>query len=426
MKTLLTLLLLGNILMATTLDYLDVNGVKIPLIYEKDNRLPLASAQIVFRNSGSIMDNNQSGLAKLSAKMMNEGTLKRGSTGFASALDAKAIHLSVSTGSETLVMEVGALSEHFSEGFGFLNELLVEPNLSDESLKKVKTQVLGSIKRKENDFDYTANVQLKALLYEGTSLANPSVGTEKSISALELKDVKTFLKEHLVLNRAIIVLGGDIDLDKVKKELTTTLSQLPKGEEGTLPTFEIRSKPTEITLKRETEQAYLYFGAPYNIKVGDTEEYKGRVATFILGAGGFGSRLMEEIRVKRGLAYSAYARPNVARSHSFFFGYLQTKLESLDEARTTTNEVMKTFVEKGVTQEELDHAKKFLLGSEPLRVETLSQRLSRTFMEYYKGEELGSSKEDLAKIESLTLAEVNAFIKEHKEILDLTYSIVTK
>jgi predicted Zn-dependent peptidase len=134
---------------------------------------------------------------------------------------------------------------------------------------------------------------------------------------------------------------------------------------------------------------------------------------------------MEEIRVKRGLAYSAYARVSISNSNSYFMGYLQTKTESLEEAQRTVKEVISEFVANGVTEGELEQAKKFLLGSEPLRVETLAQRLNRTFMEYYKGEELGHSKVELEKIRTLTLKDLNDFIKSHKEILELSFAIVT-
>jgi predicted Zn-dependent peptidase len=135
---------------------------------------------------------------------------------------------------------------------------------------------------------------------------------------------------------------------------------------------------------------------------------------------------MEEIRVKRGLAYSAYARVHVSKSVSYFNGYLQTKIESQNEAKETVKEVIAEFVAKGVTAEELEQTKKFLLGSEPLRVETMSQRLQRTFMDYYKGFGLNHSKEELKKIKNLKLDDLNAFIKRHQEILELSFAIVTK
>ncbi|MEN8146198.1 MAG: pitrilysin family protein [Campylobacterota bacterium] len=411
--------------MASTLDHITVEGVKIPLIHEEDKRLPMVSLQLVFKQSGSIEDGKLPSLAKMSAKMMNEGTSKLGSIGFAKALDAKAVHLSAHTGTETFVMELSSLKESFDYGLDKFEDLLTDPNLNTESLEKVKAVSIGALSRKENDHDYVAARALKAELFKGTVLEHPSSGRVDDVKKVQIKDVTAFLQDHLVLSRAVVVIGGDITLDEAKTKVTELLKQLPKGKRSDLPFVEVTKKSQYEVLERDTEQAYVYFGSPYNIKVGDSDEYKARVATFILGTGGFGSRLMEEIRVKRGLAYSAYARVTLARSHVYFTGYLQTKLESQKEAEATVKEVIAAFVKEGVTQAELDQARKFLLGSEPLRVETLSQRLSRTFQEYYKGQELGSSLKELEKIRVLTLDDLNVYIKKHTEINDLTFAIVT-
>ncbi len=412
--------------MAATIDYIETNGLKIPLVYENDKRLPLVSMQFTFTNSGSISDTNKAGLAKFSAKMMNEGTKKLGSTAFASKLESKAIHIASSTGSETFVIEMGSLKEEFDEGLKHFEALLKDPNLSEDAVKKVKTMTLGGLSAKENDFDYTASNELKSILFSGTPLGQPSSGTLESVQSINLNDVKSFINSHLASSRLIVVLGGDIDLEDAKMKIAKVINALPKGTNEKIKNYAVTPTPKESVLKRETEQAYVYFGSPYNMKDGDEDYYKARVATFILGTGGFGSRLMEEIRVKRGLAYSAYARVHVSKSSSYFSGYLQTKLDSLEEAQKTVNAVISKFVKKGVTEEELEQTKKFILGSEPLRVETMSQRLSRTFMEFYKGEKLGSSVQELEKIKNLKLEDLNIFIKDHSEINDLSYAIVTK
>lgn len=413
--------------MASTLDFIEVHGVKVPFIFEEDKRLPLLSMQIVFAHSGSIDEGKYYGLARLAGKMLNEGSLKRGAVGFADALDARAIQLSAHAGNETFVIELGSLKEEFDTGLSLLSEQLREPNFTAKSLDKVKTMALSDIARKEADFDTVASDELKAVLFEGTPMAVPNIGTKESIKAIKLGDVEAFKKEHLVLSNALIVMGGDISMADAKAKAHSLLSILEKGKEGKERHYEPRKTPKESILKRpQTEQAYLYFGAPFSMKEGDAEFYKARVAMFILGSSGFGSRLMEEIRVKRGLAYSAYSRLSVAKTNTYFSGYLQTKLESQAEAKKTVVEVIDTFVREGVTQSELDQARKFLLGSEPLRVETLSQRLGRTFSEYYQGKPLGHSLQELDLIRTLTLDELNDFIKRHGEIKNLSYAIVTK
>ncbi|MDQ7047949.1 MAG: hypothetical protein Q9M39_10245 [Sulfurovum sp.] len=124
------------------------------------------------------------------------------------------------------------------------------------------------------------------------------------------------------------------------------------------------------------------------------------------------------------MGYTASLRRT--KSVSYLSGYMQTKLSTQDEAKALIQEVVDTFVNKGITQKELDDTKKFLLGSEPLRTETLSQRLSRAYSDFYYGRPLGFAKEQLKKIDSVTLKEINDFILSHKELSDLSFSIVTK
>ncbi len=405
---------------------LDVNGVNVPVIYENDSRLPIVSVQVVFENGGTISNVGKAGLSRAVAKLYGEGTKSLGSSAFAEKLDAKAIHISAHTGGETFVFELSCLKEHFKEGVEALTSLLTDPNLSEEAMQQVKTVTIGEIQRKSTDFDYVANETLKELLFKDSVLAQSSIGTQESIEALSLSDIKAFIDEHIVTSRAICVTGGDISKEDANESIQTILGKLKPGKVAELPYIKANTKMLEEIVRKKTEQAYVYFGSPFDMKTDDEEYYKARVAIFVLGSSGFGSRLMEEIRVKKGLAYSAYGRVNVNRSNAYFSGYLQTKLESQDEAQKSVNEVIKTFVEKGVTQEELDQAKKFLLGSEPLRVETLSQRLSRTFLDYYKGAPLDNAQRELKKIEALELSDLNDFIARHKEILNLSYAIVTQ
>ncbi len=419
------ILFLGQVLMAAVVDYVEVKGVKVPVIFEADHRLPLASLQLVFTNSGSITDGAHAGLAKLSARMMNEGSKTLGSDGFADALDSKAIGLSAHAGVETFVFELSSLKSEFNTALALFQSLLADPNVTQENLQKIQTNTVGSLMRKANDYDYVADVALKALLFKGTPLAQPASGTPESVKAISLENVQKFLQEHLVLSRAIIVVGGDLDLAALKTRLHTLLEVLNIGTSRKVGHYNAVSKSAQKIITKKTEQAYIYFGSPYNLHVNAPDYYKARVATYILGTGGFGSRLMEEIRVKRGLAYSAYARLHISASSNYMTGYLQTKTDSMKEAKATVIEVIDNFVAKGVSETELKQAKKFLLGSEPLRVETLSQRLSRTFMEYYKGQKIGASLEELKKIEALDLKTLNAFIAAHPEINQLGFAIVT-
>ncbi len=418
------ILTLQGILMSANLSNIEVNGTTVPFIFEEDKNLPIVSMQLVFQNAGSLTD-TKDGLVKMTASLLNEGTKKEGSIGFATKLENHAISLSTHAGKETFVIEVGSLKEQFPEAIERLKELLQDPNYSKETLEKIKTQTIGELKRRESDFDYISSLEMKKMLFPNTPLAKASSGTVESVTSIALKDIEAQVKNYLGVNNAIVVMGGDMNQSEAKKLATSVLSFLPKVTEKALKTIKPMAKKQIKKKLVQSEQAYVYFGAPLNVPYDSKELYLSKVASFILGSSGFGSRMMEEIRVKKGLAYSAYSRFHTNKTHSYFSGYLQTKVESGDESVASVKEVVQTFLDKGVTQEELSSAQQFLLGSEPLRNETLSQRLSKAFHEYYNNQPLGYGKEELKQIEGIKLDELNAFIKKHREIAELSFSVVT-
>ena len=420
------LAILQGSLMGAEIKHIDVKGVQIPVIFEEQKSLPILNLQLVFQNSGYIQDGNKSGLVNLSSKLLNEGTKELGSTKFAELLDENAITINTSNGFETFVIELSSLKEESNKAISLLNDLLKSPNYSEDTLSKLKTLMVGSLKRKENDFDYVSQNQLKSILFKNTALENPSSGTIESISKIQLTDIEKFVKKTVNLNNLIIVAGGDFELKEFEKLVNPVLNTLEVGEKVEANKVVFESKNEEKTLLKDTQQAYIYFGSSFNIDSKDEENYKAKVASFILGGSGFGSRLMEEIRVKRGLAYSAYGSISINKSHTYFNGYLQTKNESADEAKKLVSQIVADFVKNGVTEDELKAAKNFLTGSEPLRSETLSQRLNRAFTLYYRGLEQDYSKKELEKIQNLKLKDLNDYIKSHNEINNLTFSIVRK
>ena len=406
------------------LQYIEINSTKVPFIFEEDKNLPIVSMQLIFQNSGTLSD-TKDGLVQLTASLLNEGTKKEGSVGFATQLENRAITLSTHAGKETFVMELGALKEEFPTAVERMVELLSDPNYSDETLEKIKTQTIGSIKRRESDFDYISSLEMKKMLFPNTPLAKPSSGTVESVGSIKLEDIEKQITTHIGLENAIVVMGGDLNTLEAKRLAEEVLKVLPMVSSEKLTTMTPIGKEQIKEMLVKSEQAYVYFGAPLDIAYDSNESHLSRVASFILGSSGFGSRLMEEIRVKKGLAYSAYSRFNINKTHAYFSGYLQTKVETGDEAVASVKEVVNDFIAKGVTQEELTSAQQFLLGSEPLRNETLSQRLNRAFHEFYNEKSLGSANEELTKIEHITLEELNAFIAKHSEIAKLSFSVVT-
>lgn len=387
----------------------------IDLIYERSCELPIVGLKLVFKVAGTCSEKKY-GVAKLAAELLSEGTKKLGSSEFNKALDMRAIMLGASAGFETFEISLESLSEHFEYGFDMLVDLLSDPNYDKNILEKLKTQALGVIASYSSDYDYQASGALQEILYPNSRLATPSIGTPKSISQIELSDIKEFIEDSLTLENMFVVLGGDIELENVKFQ--KLFNALNHGKEKTLTKIEVSKNKNLKIIDKPSEQAYIYFGSPINFDLRD--KFKLNVAMFILGSSGFGSRLMEEIRVKRGLAYSVYCSANLNLSYNSLNGYLQTKNESKDEAITLIKDEIAKFVQNGATQKELDAAKNFLLGSKPLSKETLFKRLAIAQKEHYQGYELGEFDLNLERIKALGLDELNSFISSLDEINSLS------
>ncbi|WJI91934.1 pitrilysin family protein [Helicobacter pylori] len=426
MKKILITLLLGVFmgLQASALTHQEINQAKVPVIYEENHLLPMGFIHLAFRGGGSLSDKNQLGLAKLFAQVLNEGTKELGAVGFAQALEQKAISLNVDTSTEDLQITLEFLKEYEDEAIMRLKELLKSPNFTQSTLEKVKTRMLAALLQKESDFDYLAKLTLKQELFVNTPLANAALGTKESIQKIKLDDLKQQFSKVFELNKLVVVLGGDLKIDQTLKRLNNALNFLPQGKAYEEPYFETSDKKSEKVLYKDTEQAFVYFGAPFKIKDLKQDLAKSKVMMFVLG-GGFGSRLMEKIRVQEGLAYSVYIRSNFSKVAHFASGYLQTKLSTQAKSVALVKKIVKEFVEKGMTQQELDDAKKFLLGSEPLRNETISSRLNTTYNYFYLGLPLNFNQTLLDQIQKMSLKEINDFIKAHTEINDLTFAIVS-
>ena len=410
--------------MAEMVKDVKVKDSLVPVVFEEGKYIPIITMQIVFNNAGHL-SNTKDGLASMSSKLLNEGTSRDGTAGFATKLDDHAIELSTHVGRESFIIELSSLKSEFAYGVERLKELLQDPNYTKEALDQVKRQKIGWLTQKQSDFDYIAGSALRAELFKGTALAKAYDGTLESVKDIELNDVKTFIENSLGYNNAIVVVGGDIEFSEAEKYTEDILKLLPKVEPKETVVVEASSKKETILINEETKQAYIYFGAPFNYSYKEKDQYKAKIAEYLLGGAGFGSRLMEEIRVKRGLTYGAYSALRRTKSVSYLSGYLQTKLSTQDEAKDLVQKVVDDFVAKGITADELKASKEFLVNSEPLRTETLSQRIGRAYGEYYYGRPLGFSKEQLKNIESVTLQEMNEFITAHKELSNISFAIVT-
>ncbi|EAK6286117.1 insulinase family protein [Campylobacter lari] len=399
---------------------LDFNNTKIDIIYENENELPVVFFKLIFKNSGKIAEKNHAGVASMLARMLNEGS----DDSFFKALEQKAVELYAKASFEHFQINIKCLKEHFDFAVEKLEKLLLNVRFDEKILQRLKTLALGELASLNTDYDYQAKRLLNKNVFIDEIFASGLDGTKESIEKISLKELHDFMSENLVLDNALFVFGGDIKEDEVKVKTEKICQILKRNIPNQNKSYKLIDENIEVSEQKSTEQAYIYFCSPFNIQINDEKMYLAKLALFILGQGGFGSRLMEEVRVKRGLAYSVYAMLDVNLNYSRVFGYLQTKNESSNEAKALVKEVFKNFVQNGVNEKEFQLAKQFLVGSMPLRYESLAKRLDIMLNEYLHGLKLGNLKEEMQKIKNTNLDELNDFIKTHSEITKVSFASI--
>ncbi|MCI6989763.1 MAG: insulinase family protein [Campylobacter sp.] len=395
-----------------------VNGVNVPVIFEKDASLPVSVLRLVFRCSGHIYE-SKLGLANLCARVLKEGTKSRGDK-FIDELEIKAVSIEASAGNETFSIEISSLKQNFSDAIRLFSELINDINLTDEVLNRLKLQIKGEIAGLESEYDLLSSLKLNSLLHPDINLKYPLLGTNESIDETSLDDIKEFFDKFLSLDNLFVVLGGDSEISEIN--LSEILSKFSTRNKRELKFIDTSSKPQKAIITKDSEQAYIYFGSPFDASL--DERHLSLVANFILGGSGFGSRLMEEIRVKRGYAYSVYSRAVLNPSMKKFSGYLQTKNENKDDAIEIIKDEIAKFIQNGVNSNELKQAQNFLLGSVVLQKETMFKRLNIGQNEFYNGYKFGDFENELEKIKNLKLDELNAFIKARNELSLLSFAIL--
>ncbi|MCV3424944.1 M16 family metallopeptidase [Campylobacter sp. IFREMER_LSEM_CL1085] len=399
---------------------LDFNETKIDIIYEYENELPVVFFKLIFKNSGKIAEKHNRGCASMLARLLNEGSNDE----FFKSLEYRAIELYAKASFEHFQISIKCLKEHFDFALEKLQELFLNVRFDEKILQRLKTLALGELASLNTDYDYQAKRLLNKNVFKDEIFASGLDGTKESIEKISLKELQDFMSENLVLDNALFVFGGDIKENEVKIKVEKICQILKRNVPNQNKSYKLVDESIEVSEQKSTEQAYIYFCSPFNIQINDEKMYLAKLALFILGQGGFGSRLMEEVRVKRGLAYSAYAMLDVNLNYSRVFGYLQTKNESSNEAKALVKEVFENFVQNGVNEKEFQLAKQFLVGSMPLRYENLAKRLDIMLNEYLHGLKLGNLKEEMQKIKNTNLDELNDFIKAHSEITKVSFASI--
>jgi zinc protease len=249
-------------------------------------------------------------------------------------------------------------------------EVLTQPTFPEEEIRREVEKTLAAIQSAEDQPDEVAEKEFQKTLFLNNRYGHPVEGTKESLPRITRESVLQFFRTYYHPGNAVLTIVGDITSDEVKKKLLPRLALWPVVKIPEKPfqsTF--ATGPKTIKIDRNITQANIILGHQ-GVNRENPDYYALTVMNYILGGGGFSSRLVEEIRVKRGLAYSVGSFFDVGKYPGSFQIFLQTKNESAREAITLSLQEAEHIQKKLVSEKELAGAKKYLIGSFPMRFDT--------------------------------------------------------
>ena len=292
--------------------------------------------------------------------------------------------LSSSSARDYATLSLRVLKKDLDKGWDLFMEVLTQPTFPDEEIKREVEKTLAAIQSTEDQPDEVAEKAFQKTLFLNSPYSHPVEGTKESLPRITREAIVRFYQSYYHPNNAILTVVGDISADEVKTKLLPRFEKWPMGE---IPkslfstTFEKEQKTVKID--RPIMQANIILGHA-GVSRDNPDYYALTVMNYILGGGGFSSRLVEEIRNKRGLAYSVASFFDPGKYPGSFQIALQTKNSSAREAITLSLQQMERIRKELVSEKELEGAKKYLIGSFPMRLNTQGKLTNfLTQVEYY-------------------------------------------
>ena len=358
------------------------NEARIYFIENHD--LPIVDINVDFR-AGSVKDTKQkSGLASLTNHMMVLGSGGVNEEDLANQFIDLGAQLNSSFDQDKSGFSVRTLTEKRSEAIDLLTLVLHKPNFDKDILEREKKRYIASISQSETMPGSIASKAFNKALYGEHPYGLSSSGEVETIRKISKKDLNNFYKNNYFSNELSIVIVGDISR-KEAEELGNKISSGFTQSKIASPIPLVKEvKGQDIRISHPAKQAHLYYGAPI-IKRGDPDFLTLYLGNYILGGGGFVSRLTQVIREDRGLAYSVYSyfMPFIEKG-PFQIG-VQTKKNQVDQAKKLIEKTVAEFIKDGPTSDELKRAKDFMIGGFPLKLDSNKSILEYvSMMAFYK------------------------------------------
>lgn len=331
----------------------------------EEHAQPLISVNIAFRDSGIAYDpSGKEGRASMLTSMLTEGAGDLDSEAFSRALETNAIRLAFSADEDNFYAKFATLSEYKDKAFYYLNLALQKPRFDDNSLARVKRQTILALKQQQEKPDYRLSRAWQERVFGTHPYSRDGDGTVETVEKLSKNDLYDFTNRYLTRSNIIISVVGDITADELSALLDKNLGSLPDkyNPDVKLSGSSFPQDAKQIVIEQDIPQTIIHFGME-GMKRDDKDFITGFVMNYLLGGGALNSRLNEEIREKRGLTYSAGTSLNPMQHAATFEGGFATRNDKAGEAVAVLKQILKEFAQKGTNEAELTDAKRFLIGS---------------------------------------------------------------
>lgn len=338
--------------------------------FVESHELPIIDININF-DAGSAYDPEQKrGLANLTNHLMTLGSDNLSEDESADRFTDIGAILSNETDLDYARISLRSLSDKklFNQAIEAFEGVISKPNFNPKVFEREKANLIALIKQQETEPEQIGERAFRKLLYPSHPYQNYEIGDLDSVNNITSDDVVNFYQNYFSANNGSIVIVGDLSKEEAKSLAEKLAAHFKKTQDRQIQIV----NPTpgaQIHIDHSAAQAHLYFGAPI-MKRNDPDFFPLYLGNYILGGGGFVSRLTNEIREKRGLVYSVYSYFMPHREAGPFQINLQTKKSQIDQAYSLVKKILNEFIEKGPTQQELDDAKTNMVGGFPLRLDS--------------------------------------------------------
>lgn len=370
--------------------------------------LPMVDLQVSF-DAGSARDpDGMAGLSMLTNGLLDEGAGGMDADGLSFEFERLGARYGASTNTDMASVSLRTLSdpEMLDPALANLRRVLGAPDFPGEALARRKQRMQVSIQRKQQSPGALADDAFQAALYGDHPYAAPKEGTQESVSGLERGDVRSFYRRYYTAANAVITLVGDLDRERAEAVAESLSQSLNKGRRPpALPEVEPLSEAETVRIDHPSAQTHILLGQPGVVR-GDPDYFPLYVGNHILGGSGMVSRLFEEIRNERGLAYSTYSYFIPRRRPGPFTAGLQTRGDQAEQALEVLRESIRSFAREGPSAEELEAAKRNISGGFPLRIDSNSDIREYVAMIGFYGLPLDYLDTFIEKVEAVTVAEI--------------------